>query len=418
MNNLKTVKVKTAELVPYAGNAKEHPDWQVGQIVQSIKEFGFNDPIGAWHNDAGEPVIVEGHGRLLAAKELGIDEVPVVFLDHMDDEARRAYTLVHNQTTMNTGFDELVLNAELNGLEAFSMEDYGFSDATLDDWFSERSVNDTSRQEGNEEYNEFLDKFEIKKTTDDCYTPDLVYDAVADWVAEEYDLDRKDFMRPFYPGGDYENEEYPAGAIVVDNPPFSMLSQILNFYCKHGVKFFLFAPTLTLFSSGRKAEVCYIPTKSTITYENGAVVSTSFVTNLETDNIVRSAPALAKAVEKANKQNQDENREHTLKYAYPSSVITSSKVAEFSFYGVDFAVRRDQVARITQLDEQKKYGKAIFGGGFLLSSKARAEAEKARAEAAAKALADDIELDEKGAVIWPLSPREKEIIAELDAHSN
>ena len=71
--NVKTVS--TADLIPYAGNAKEHPDWQVRQIVESIKRFGFNDPIGVWHDADGQPIIVEGHGRVLAAKELGIDEV-------------------------------------------------------------------------------------------------------------------------------------------------------------------------------------------------------------------------------------------------------------------------------------------------------------------------------------------------------
>lgn len=122
---LKTVEINVDELIPYANNAKEHPEWQIEQIVQSVEQFGFNDPIGAWHNENGDPVIVEGHGRLIAAKRLGIEKVPVVFLDHMDDEARRAYTLVHNQTTMNTGFDEMVLSAELADLPEFEMSDYG-----------------------------------------------------------------------------------------------------------------------------------------------------------------------------------------------------------------------------------------------------------------------------------------------------
>ena len=56
-------------------------------------------------------------------------------------------------------------------------------------------------------------------------------------------------MRPFWPGGDYQRENYPAGCVVVDNPPFSILSQICRFYNAHGVKYFLFAPALTLFSN-------------------------------------------------------------------------------------------------------------------------------------------------------------------------
>ena len=73
---------------------------------------------------------------------------------------------------------------------------------------------------GNPEYDAFLDKFKRKLTTDDCYTPDNVYNAVADWVAEEYRLDRACFVRPFYPGGDYQSYDYPPECVVVDNPPF------------------------------------------------------------------------------------------------------------------------------------------------------------------------------------------------------
>lgn len=72
----------------------------------------------------------------------------------------------------------------------------------------------------NESYEKFVDKFKPKLTTDDCYTPPLVYTAVAEWVANEYNLNENKFARPFYPGGDYENFDY-SDKIVVDNPPFS-----------------------------------------------------------------------------------------------------------------------------------------------------------------------------------------------------
>lgn len=73
-----------------------------------------------------------------------------------------------------------------------------------------------------ENYEEFVEKFKPKKTTDDCYTPPEVYEAVAEWTASEYKLDRENFARPFYPGGDYEHFDYDS-KIVVDNPPFSIL---------------------------------------------------------------------------------------------------------------------------------------------------------------------------------------------------
>lgn len=104
-----------------------------------------------------------------------------------------------------------------------------------------------------ETYDEFVEKFKPKKTTDDCYTPPLVYEAVANWVATEYGLDKQNFVRPFYPGGDYKSEDY-TGKIVVDNPPFSILSEIIGFYTERGVRFFLFAPTLV--GLVRYAEKC------------------------------------------------------------------------------------------------------------------------------------------------------------------
>lgn len=128
---LRVYEVPTGELVPYAGNAKEHPDWQVGQIVASIERFGFSDPVGVWHDAEGRPVIVEGHGRVMAAKELGMASVPCVALDHLDDEGRRAYALAHNQLTMNSGWDDLALSDELADLADMDMGDFGF-DAPAD----------------------------------------------------------------------------------------------------------------------------------------------------------------------------------------------------------------------------------------------------------------------------------------------
>lgn len=123
---LEVTMMPTGGLVPYVGNAKRHPEWQVEQIAASIEAFGFNDPIAVWHDVAGHPVIVEGHGRLLAAKMLGMEEVPVVTLDHLDDEGRRAYTLAHNQTNLTTGFDLQTLDAELDAIEGFDMAEFGF----------------------------------------------------------------------------------------------------------------------------------------------------------------------------------------------------------------------------------------------------------------------------------------------------
>ena len=129
MKKLEIEYVSINDITPYENNAKIHTPEQIEQIKQSIKEFGMNDPIGIW---GGENLIVEGHGRLTACKELGVKEVPVIRLDDLTDEQRRAYTLVHNQTTMNTGFDLDVLNEELENL-SIDMTEYGFDSISEED---------------------------------------------------------------------------------------------------------------------------------------------------------------------------------------------------------------------------------------------------------------------------------------------
>lgn len=110
----------TDELVPYAGNAKIHTREQIRQIARSIEEFSFNDPVAIWNGE-----IVEGHGRVMAAKELGLESVPVIRLDHMTDEQRRAYTHIHNQLTMNTKIDIDALADDFEQLD-FDFEMFGF----------------------------------------------------------------------------------------------------------------------------------------------------------------------------------------------------------------------------------------------------------------------------------------------------
>lgn len=253
-----------------------------------------------------------------------------------------------------------------------------------------------------EEYLDFVDKFKAKKTTDDCYTPPLVYDAVADWVATEYGLDKENFVRPFYPGGDYEREVYLPDAVVVDNPPFSIVTQICKFYSQQGIRFFLFAPALTLFSGLRN--VTYLPCGVQVTYENGAEVPTSFVTNLEPEIQVRCAPALLLAVDQANKQNLKASKVILPKYIYPDHILTAAIAQRWCKYGVAYTLRREDCLFVREMDAQKTKGKTIFGGGWLLST--RAAAERAAAERAAAERAAAIE--------WQLSEEEKKAVAYLD----
>ena len=126
------------QLTPYENNAKLHPKEQIEKIENSIKEFGMNDPIAICGKDN---IIVEGHGRLLACRELGIKTVPVIRLDHLNDEQRRAYTLAHNQLTMDTGFDINILQNEIQNI-TLDMGDFGFDMEALNFEEPEKIVED------------------------------------------------------------------------------------------------------------------------------------------------------------------------------------------------------------------------------------------------------------------------------------
>ena len=130
MPELAVEEVPTEELIPYANNAKIHTNEQIDQIAASIEEFGFNDPVAVWDSPEGTE-IVEGHGRVIAAKKLGLETLPIIRLDHLTDGQRRAYTHVHNQLTMNTGWDLDKLEIDLEGLD-FDFGDFGF-DLDLED---------------------------------------------------------------------------------------------------------------------------------------------------------------------------------------------------------------------------------------------------------------------------------------------
>ena len=127
---LKVEYMQTEAINPYKNNAKIHTEEQIEQIKSSITQFGMNDPIAVWGEDN---IIVEGHGRLIACKQLGIEKVPVIRLDELTEEQRIAYTLVHNQTTLNTGFNIDILNAELDNIEYIDMSEFGFDLEELED---------------------------------------------------------------------------------------------------------------------------------------------------------------------------------------------------------------------------------------------------------------------------------------------
>lgn len=258
-----------------------------------------------------------------------------------------------------------------------------------------------------EDYDGFVEKFKSKKTTDDCYTPPYIYDAVLSWLGENYPLAGCNIVRPFWPGGDFESVEYGPDDVVVDNPPFSILARIVRWYNEHGVRYFLFAPYLTCL--GVRQEYTAIVTNSSVIYENGAQVNTAFVSNLFPDLALWACPELKERIEMAQIKARNDARVAPLKYDYPLHVVTATMGGYLASHGVDFKVPRSSCVKVSALASQKAMGKAIFGSGLLVSdsvAEAKAEAKaKAEAEAKAKAKAD---------VIWELNDVERLAIERLN----
>lgn len=144
---MKIEKISIDKIKPYENNAKLHPPEQIEQIKKSIQKFGNNDPIAIDENS----VIIEGHGRYEALKELGFKEIEVIRLSHLSDEQKKAYSLIHNKLTMNTDFDYNILDSELAYINEIDMSVFGFelsiSDEDFDTEFSLTDDEKPSREQ-------------------------------------------------------------------------------------------------------------------------------------------------------------------------------------------------------------------------------------------------------------------------------
>lgn len=138
MEGLQIVYLSPDELTPYEGNTRKHAPDDIDQIKESILADGFLDPIGVWGDNN---LIVEGHGRQIAAKELGLDKVPCIRLDHLTDTQRRDYAIRHNRTAELSGWDfgkleEEVARLEIEGVDLSGLK-FTFADTSaLDDLFA------------------------------------------------------------------------------------------------------------------------------------------------------------------------------------------------------------------------------------------------------------------------------------------
>lgn len=147
-------KVEIDKINPYVGNAKRHSKKQIEKIKRSIIDFGFNDPIALDENN----MIIEGHGRFEALKQIGYTNVECIRLTNLSEEQKKAYILAHNKLNMETGFDNEILAKELDSITEFNMEDFGFNvDLSIDNLFKENE-----RHRTNDSYN--LDIIDNDKT--------------------------------------------------------------------------------------------------------------------------------------------------------------------------------------------------------------------------------------------------------------
>jgi hypothetical protein len=255
-------------------------------------------------------------------------------------------------------------------------------------------------------YEQFVGKFKSNPTTDDCYTPENVYQAILDWVKRRAGIgDGVRIMRPFRPGGDYLSEDCSGDCAVIDNPPFSIISKICYNYDRLGVKYFLFAPYLTLFNVGRNCrQITHIVSDADILYANGAKIPTSFVSNLFGDDKIIISAGLTDAIKQANGSNRKAYR--VPRYVYPRNVISAALTGGLSD-SAELVIHSGECRRIEAgtLDDQRKTKKKIFGAGFFVSDKT---AERIAAERIAAGKQD--------VKVWQLSDREKQIIEELNGN--
>lgn len=152
-------------------------------------------------------------------------------------------------------------------------------------------------------YEEFVEKFKPKKTTDDCYTPPDVYDIILDFALTKNGWHDRPVVRPFYPGGNYKEFDYPENCVVIDNPPFSIIKKIVEWYNEMNIDYFLFAPGLTFLNL---PATCHIATGVGIIYENEATVNTGFVSS--TGYLLETAPELCKILKEYFKSKRKKNK--------------------------------------------------------------------------------------------------------------
>lgn len=213
---MKIETINIADVVEYENNAKLHPQEQIEKIKKSILEFGNNDPIAIDENN----VLIEGHGRLKALKQLGYEEVEAIRLSHLSEEQKKAYILVHNKLNIDTGFDVDLLNTELEDIFTVDMSEYGFELLEVDFVFSD----DTQKEDEGEFHRE---------TTINQYNLDLFDPGKTEGCFEMPILEPVDHIPKKLQGFNYvlNKPDYEAGIhFFLDDYQFERIWQRPEFY--------------------------------------------------------------------------------------------------------------------------------------------------------------------------------------------
>lgn len=371
---LKYIEANTGQLSWLPRNPREWTQSDIDKTAASIREdtdFLEDRPLllvpyevrkGKMHY-----IVFAGNLRREGAMACNLETVPCVIYyatnpdQDFDTIKRRA--IKDNGSFGRWDWDELANN----------WDDHPLTDWGVPSWPQEDQKTDAQRQmengglstdgkDGGEGYNEFVDKFKPKLTTDDCYTPPAVFDVVQKFVDERVaPLKGRKIVRPFFPGGNYEDlAQYPKGCVVLDNPPFSILSKILRFYAENGIDFFLFGPHLTLFSAPDVDELTYLPVCAPVEYENGAIVSTGFITNMRPGIKIWIPAGFRHAIREVQR-----SVEPIDEYIIPPCVVTSSRLGTVAgVKGCEIEIRNDECQYVKNLDSMDEKGKGLFGGGI------------------------------------------------------
>ena len=204
-------------------------------------------------------------------------------------------------------------------------------------------------------------------STDECYTPPAVYDVVLDYAVDRYQLQGKHVVRPFVPSGNYQQYVYDKNDVVIDNPPFSMTTEITKWYINHDIPFFLFinGQYAVSISRGLHGKATVIATNTNASFyhkSNNKLIKLGFVTNLEPKNIV-----LRGDVALTDKLNGLVKKKVLKKYKYPKNIIRNSDVLTAINRGVELKLTTNNCIFEDRMDYHKKHKlSGVVGGCYLV----------------------------------------------------